>query len=69
MELAQKINNNYYYETICYYSFENIKDELDRNEIKKDITNPALLKIERNNKKQFLIVVVFPSLSDNSNSS
>ena len=45
-----------YFTTISYYSFENIdQPRLGKNLIKKEIAGPSLLKIEYNNKKQFLI--------------
>ena len=44
------------YSTFSYYSFKSITSEkLDKNEFKKNIAGPSLLKIENNNKKQFLI--------------
>ena len=44
------------YSTFSYYSFKSISNnKLDKNEFKKNIAGPSLLKIENNNKKQFLI--------------
>ena len=44
------------YTTIAYYSFQHISaNQLTNNEIKRNIAGPALLKMENNDKKQFLI--------------
>ena len=44
------------FSTFSYYSFVNINNqELQKNEIKKNIAGPSLLKIKNNDKKKFLI--------------
>ena len=56
--IIENINDlsSYSFSTISYYSFENINNqELGKNELKRNIAGPTLLKIENNGKKQFLV--------------
>ena len=53
IEISERYNS---YTTIVYFSFENINAiKMGKNQIQIDITGPSLIKIENNNKKQFLI--------------
>lgn len=49
-------NTKVYYETIAYYSFENITtDKLGNHELIRNIAGPSLLKLKNNNQQKFLI--------------
>ena len=61
-------SQNLYYETNAYYSFENINQHsLGKNYIKANIGGPSLLKLEHENKKQFLIC--YYTINDGTNPS
>ena len=49
-------NTKVFYETIAYYSFENITtDKLGNHELIRNIAGPSLLKLKNNNQQKFLI--------------
>ena len=63
-----EMNGNKIYSTIGYYSFTHISGfQLAKNEIKRDIAGPALLKLENNDKKQFLICYYEFNIINNNN--